>query len=146
MSVFDIREFQLIISCSPHKAPLSQTAILIMIFSSKTGNYDRSVEPVLHIKASNEPIWCVCTTPNGLEWSPRHYFRVTPRSLRSFCGAAAPGHRGLTASSVFFFSFFSKLKRKKATIFDVLERYSRVKWTMALQIRVTEAAKSFTNI
>lgn len=111
--MFDIREFQLIISCSPHKAPLSQTAILIMIFSSKTGNYDRSVEPVLHIKASNEPIWCVCTPPNGLEWSPRHYFRVTPQSLRSFCGATAPGHRGLTASSVFFFFFFKIRKEKK---------------------------------
>lgn len=85
-----------------------------MIFSSKTGNYDRSVEPVLHIKASNEPIRCVCTTPNGLEWSPRHYFRVTPRSLRSFCGAAAPGHRGSTASFVFFFFFSFKLKRKKS--------------------------------
>lgn len=113
-SVFDIREFQLIISCSPHKAPLSQTAILIMIFSSKTGNYDRSVEPVLHIKASKEPIWWVCTTPNGLEWSPQHYFRVTPRSLQSFCGAAAPGHWGLTASSVFFFFFFSKIKKEKS--------------------------------
>lgn len=50
--VFDIREFQSVISRSPHKAPLSQTAILTMISNSKTSNYDRSVQPVLHIKAS----------------------------------------------------------------------------------------------
>lgn len=36
--VFDIRRFQLISGCSLYKAPLSQTAILIMILSSETGN------------------------------------------------------------------------------------------------------------
>lgn len=35
---FDIRRFQLISGSSVYKAPLSQTAILIMILSSETGN------------------------------------------------------------------------------------------------------------
>lgn len=80
---------------------------------------------------------------------PRRSLRVTPQSLGSLCGAAAPGHEGLTASSFFPFFFFFFIK--KTTIFDVLKRYSLVKWTMARQTRVLEAVNSqmkqpFTNI
>lgn len=93
---------------------------------------------------------CECTRPNGLEWSHvpsewhlDHYDLFVER-LRQVTRAWQ-----LLPSFPPFFSFLNK--KKKATIFDVLKRYSLVKWTMALQRRVLEAVNSqmkqpFTNI
>lgn len=118
-----------------------------MISSSKTGNYDRSVQPVLHIKASKEGDQYEC---NPLKWAgmvSQTLFQSDTSIFMISLWRVFAGSRGLDR----FFPFLYYIFLKKATVFDVLKRYSLIKWTMALQTRVTKGVSSqmkdsFTNM